>query len=222
MRKPRRRMPSAMFPPRDTIHSQTSGSLSWSGLVFTSLGCVFGIVFCFLILIDPLSLLLLFLLSIALFGRFFWKRRRSHTRSRGDVVALGFACGVLLRIILVFSILLICYHSDGCFRLTARVLKVQGYSSFCVFGHTLGLWEYIYDHYDQETRTLLRIHAHAGTVDPFSGEPFKCSRDGVYYSVGPDFSDNRALIPYDCTNGIGSCGDIVVEPRADHRDRVVE
>jgi tetratricopeptide (TPR) repeat protein len=49
-------------------------------------------------------------------------------------------------------------------------------------------------------------------LDPFMNQPFKITQDetGMFaYSVGPDFKNDSAKVPYDPTNGTTSLGDII-------------
>jgi len=47
-------------------------------------------------------------------------------------------------------------------------------------------------------------------LDPFTGNLLEQSSAGYYYSIGPDFMDQKGDVAYDPTNGTISVGDVIV------------
>jgi len=122
----------------------------------------------------------------------------------------GLLAGIVVRTTLIIILLLAMYKSEWMLRFTKGLR--DGDIKGIVFGQEIGQNEAVYRYHAEKARRLLQTGDYVNFKDPFSGKPFLFSNEGVPYSIGPDFQDNRGLIIYDPTNGMVSKGDILLNP----------
>lgn len=125
--------------------------------------------------------------------------RKEPRGSTGRVLVGGCLAGLLVR----FLVLVVCWTLVSNFQPVYRIM-VRQWNNEVLLMLTLGDGGF----FEAQTRMKVNgVRTGRAEMDPFPGQPFR-EKDGVRYSVGPDYVDDGMAVEYDPTNGTISAGDI--------------
>jgi len=173
---------------------------------YFSLGLFLGILICFVFSIFWWLLVAIVILLVILCVA----KKSFAKRKPAGFFCFGIILGIFMRILVIGLLLFSIWKSNYALRLT-RGIANRPISGF-IFGHEIGYFEAAYRAHIKKCLKILNNGSCSQYRDPFDGKPFKYNRNGLPYSIGPDFEDDHGLIIYDPTNGlIGSKGDIVAK-----------